>query len=98
MECSLANSLEVFVADDAFEGGAVAEGQIFDDCEIIREGDALEDGTYLKCPIANSFEFFVPDDAFEEGAFGEHRLFDDFELIRESDTREGGAMLECSRS
>ena len=88
---------EVFVADDALEGGAVAEHILLDVFELIGEGNRYEDGI-LECPIADSFEVFVDDDAFEGGALAECDLFDDFELIGESDTREDGAASECSRS
>ena len=37
LECVFANSLEVFVADDALEGGAVAKCQLFDYLELIGE-------------------------------------------------------------
>ena len=42
LERAIADSLEVFVADDAFEGSAVGERQLFDDCELIGEGDTRE--------------------------------------------------------
>jgi len=98
LECATANSLEVFVADDMLEGGAGGERQLFDDFEIIGEGNALEDGTGLECASANSFEEFVQDDALEGRAGGERQLFDDFELIGESDTREGVAFIKCAFS
>jgi len=93
-ECATVDSLEVFVADDAFEGGAVGERQPFDDFELIGEGDASESGTVLECALADSFEAFVEEDAFEGRAIAECRIFDDFELIRKSDTREGVALFE----
>jgi len=95
LECAFADGLEVFVADDAFEGGAFGENQLFNDCELIGESDALEGGATCERCFAYSFEFFVANDAFEGGAIGKNHTFDDFELIRESDTREGVASMEC---
>ena len=95
LECAFADSLEVFVADDVLEGGAIVEHHKIDDLELIREGDASEGGAVLECASANGFEFFVADEALEGRAMGECQLFDDFELIGESDTREGGAETEC---
>jgi len=63
LERAIADSLEVFVADDAFEGGAAAKRPNFDDCEFVGEGDDLQDRTALECAIANSLEVFVADDA-----------------------------------
>ena len=91
MECSFVDSLEVFVADDALEGSAVAERQMFYDFEFIGEGNALEGGAVLECASADSFEVFVADDSLEGKAAAECPILDDFELIGESDTREGGA-------
>jgi len=42
LECAIADSLEVFVADDAYEGGADGKRRSFDDFERIGEGDAFE--------------------------------------------------------
>ena len=42
LECFLTNSFEVFVEDDAFEGGAIGERHHFDDFELIRESDTRE--------------------------------------------------------
>jgi len=95
LECGIANSLEVFVEDDALEGGARGERQLFDDFEVIGEGGALECGTALECGNADSPEVFVADDAFEGLTIGERQAFDDGKLIGESDTREGKALLEC---
>ena len=94
-ECSIVNSFEVFVADNALEGRAKAESHLFDDCELIGEGDTLEGGTVLESVIADSLEVFVADDAFEGRTFAESRPLDNFELIGESNTREGDASLEC---
>ena len=91
MECAIADSLEVFVAEDAFEGGAFMERTTFDNFELIGEGNTHEGVAFMECAIANSFEILVEDDALEGGAQGKHLLFDDFELIGESDTREGVA-------
>ena len=98
LKCALANSLEFFVADDAFEGGAFVERHIFDNFELFGEDDIREDGTVLECALANSLEVFVEEDAFEGRTTGENFRFDDFELIGESDTREGIASLECDFS
>ena len=95
MECAKANSLEVFVADDALEGGAFDERQLVDDCEIFGEGNALESVAASEGGSADSFEVFVEDNALEGGAMRKCLQFDDFELIGESDTREGVAILEC---
>ena len=67
MECATANSLEGFVADDDFEGGAFEERHLFDGFELIGEGNAFEGGTELECLSADSFEVFVEDDALEGG-------------------------------
>ena len=42
LECASADSFEVFVADNALEGGAVDERQLFDDFELIGEVNAPE--------------------------------------------------------
>ena len=42
MECPTADSVEVFVEEDAFEGRAIAECRIFDDFELIRKSDTRE--------------------------------------------------------
>ena len=52
MECLLANSFEVLVADDAFEGGAMGENPIFDDFEHLRENDTREGVAFLECIIS----------------------------------------------
>jgi len=49
LECVIADSLEVFVADDTLEGGASAEHQLFDDFEIIGESDTREGKGILEC-------------------------------------------------
>jgi len=59
LECGLANSLEVFAADDALEGGASTECHLSDDYELIGQGNAIEGGTVLESAIANSFEFLL---------------------------------------
>ena len=87
---------EFFVADDTFEGGAVAERHLFDDFELIGESYALEGGATLESASANSLEVFVEDDALEGGAFAECYLFDDFEVIGEGYALEGGTVLECA--
>ena len=91
MECALADSLEIFVADDAFEGGAFGERRLFDNCELIGQGNALKGETVLECPFTNSFEVFVADDELQGGAIGKCPHFDDFEIMGESDTLEGVA-------
>jgi len=35
LECSIVDSFEVFVADDALEGGATTKRHIFDACGLI---------------------------------------------------------------
>jgi len=67
----MANSLEGFGADNAFEGGAMGERPLFDDFELIGESDTREAGACLECVIADSLEVFVADDALEGGAMGE---------------------------
>jgi len=49
LECAIANSLEVFVADDALEGGAVGKRRLTDDFELIGESDAREGVALLEC-------------------------------------------------
>ena len=51
LECAMANSLEVFVADDALEGGAMGERQRFDDLELIGESDTCEGEVFIECPL-----------------------------------------------
>ena len=51
LECGLADSLEVFVADDALEGGAVSECHIFDDFEFIGKGNAFEGAVLKRIPL-----------------------------------------------
>jgi len=46
---AIVNSLEVFVADDAFEGGAAAKRNLFDDFELIGESDTREGAALLEC-------------------------------------------------
>ena len=98
LERVIANSLEVFVPDDAFEGSAIGESHSSDDFKLIGESDALESGTLLECALANSFEVFVADDALEGSANSERQLSNVYELIGESDTREGIASTECCLS
>ena len=52
MEYANADSLEVFVEDDALEGGVVAEHQPFDDFELIGESDTREGVTLLECCLS----------------------------------------------
>ena len=52
LECALANSLEVFVADDALGGGAFVECQPFDDFEFIGESDTREGDSSLECEFS----------------------------------------------
>ena len=49
MEHVVANSLKVFVADDALEGGACLERRHLDDFEIIGESDTRERGATCEC-------------------------------------------------
>ena len=86
LECVIANSFEVFVADDALEGGAIVKRPKFDRFERIGEGDIHEGGTSLECHFVNNFEVVVEDDKLEGGAVSESHLFDDFEHNGESDT------------
>jgi len=95
LECAIADRLEVFVADDALEGGASDERQLFNDFEFIGQGDTRELGALLESPPADSLEAFVADDALEGGAVVESQILDDCELIWESDTREGVAKIKC---
>ena len=48
LECAMANSLEVFVADDAFEGVAYSERQLFNDFEVFGEGDTREGEAFIE--------------------------------------------------
>ena len=47
-----ADSFEVFVADDVFEGGAVDERQLFYFFEHIGESDTGEGRAMLECPLS----------------------------------------------
>ena len=47
-ERRLSDNFEVFVADDAFEGGAGVKCPHFDDFELIGESDTLKGGTVLE--------------------------------------------------
>jgi len=78
LECALADSLEFFVADDAFKGGAVDECTHFDNFEIIGEGYTLEGVTVLECSLTDIFEVFVADDMIEGGAMAKRHLFNGF--------------------
>jgi len=49
LECTIANSLEVFVEDDALEGGAFDEHRCFEDFELIGESDTREGTAVLEC-------------------------------------------------
>ena len=49
MECDIADSLEDFVADDAFKGCALVERRRFDDFELIGESDTREGRALKKC-------------------------------------------------
>ena len=49
LECVIANSLEFFVADNAFEGGALGEHTKFNDFELNGEGDTWEGEALLEC-------------------------------------------------
>jgi len=89
LKCATDDSFEVFAADNAREGNAMRKRTLFNDFELIREGDTLEGGAVLERVFANSFEAFVADDALEGGAFCERHPFDYFELIGESDSCEG---------
>ena len=46
--CAIADSLEVFVADDTLEGKAMGENLLFDDFELIGESDTREGGASSK--------------------------------------------------
>ena len=48
-----ADSLEMFVADDALQGGAFDEHHLSDDIEVIGEGDTHEGGALIKCSLSN---------------------------------------------
>ena len=52
MECTLADSSEVFVVDDALEGKAAGERHLFDDFELIGEGDTREGVALLECCLS----------------------------------------------
>ena len=67
-ECGIADSLEVFIADEALKGGAFEERSLLDDFELIGEGNIFKGGALLERGLADSFEVFVPDDALEGGA------------------------------
>jgi len=51
-ECAFADSLEGFIADDALEGGAFDERQIFNGFEFIGESDTREGVAFLECCIS----------------------------------------------
>ena len=48
LECVMANSVEVFVADDALEGGAAGQRHLFNDFELIGESDTREGAAKLE--------------------------------------------------
>ena len=52
LDRALADSFEVFFADDELEGGAAAERHLFDYFELIGESDALESGAELECVLS----------------------------------------------
>jgi len=51
VECAHVESLEVFVEDDALEGGTMAESRLADDFEIIGESDTREGVAPIKSPL-----------------------------------------------
>jgi len=52
LESAFAESLELFVADDAFEGEAMGESHLFDDFELIGESDTREGRALLECVLS----------------------------------------------
>ena len=58
-ECGPANSFEVFVADDVFEGGAFVERSRFDDFELIGEVNSLEFAAVLEVGPAIVLSFLL---------------------------------------
>ncbi len=52
MECVIADSFEVFAADDALEGGTFAESLLFDDFELTMKGDTREGVAALECCLS----------------------------------------------
>jgi len=52
LEYSLADSFEVFVEDDAFEGDAFAVRKPFDFFELIGESDTREGRALVECPLS----------------------------------------------
>ena len=49
LESVKVDSSEVFVPDDAFEGEALDEHNLFDDRELIRESDTREGAAVSEC-------------------------------------------------
>ena len=43
---------EVFVPDDAFEGGATRQSSWFEDCELIGESDTREGTAFIECCLS----------------------------------------------
>jgi len=92
LECAIANSLEVFVADDTFEGGASAKNTTSDDFELIGESGTREGETVTKCFLANSLEVFVLDDGSESRTKSKYQKAYCFELIWKDDALHRGAL------
>ena len=49
MERFMTNSLEVFVADEALEGGAFVEQKLFDYFELAGKSDTREGDAFAEC-------------------------------------------------
>ena len=58
-ECAIADGLEVFVADDALEGGAFGKRTLTDASELIGEGYALEDGATTHAGVSETGHVIV---------------------------------------
>ena len=52
LECTIADIIEFFVADDTLEGGAGGERPVFNDFELIGESDTREGVASCECPLA----------------------------------------------
>ena len=98
MECVLADSVEVFVEDDALEGGAFDEYQIFDDFELFGESDIHEGEAILECCLSYFRNVAVLTEycTHEMGTGSEHKLRNALKIrtSTEVNSKEEGAHAE----
>ena len=94
-----ANRFKVFAADDAFEGFAIEESNIFDDFELIGESDTREGAAIAKCfhSYIHNIAVFTEYHTHEMSTASKRKLWNAFKIVTagEVDTKEGEAPAEC---